>query len=237
MEIAQDAERDVVRRADDDGRRFRADRRGAVVRREEVKARLDEVDARAVRLQERRLEALPALDADGPVRARHARKDGTAVSHLPQVRAHRAPCREVVDLEARHLRAPLPRAEDGDRGVLREPHVRVRDGDAVDENAIDALLAEALDRFGFLPRVKLADEQDALIAGRLGDAAHARQQLADGDGVHARQHDTEELARLRLEALGEEVRAEARRRDGAPHLLRLFCAHTAAVQIARHGAL
>ena len=83
---------------------------------------------------------------------------------------------------------------------------------------------------------KMADEQDPLVASRIEDAVDARQQLADGHGIHARQDDTDELALLRLEPLGKEVRLEPRLLDGLTHSLLLLQADVAVIEIARYGA-
>ena len=62
-------------------------------------------------------------------------------------------------------------------------------------------------------------------------------ELADRDGVDARQHDADELALLHLEALGEEVRLVARLFDDGADALGLFLADVAAVEVAGDGAL
>ena len=82
----------------------------------------------------------------------------------------------------------------------------------------------------------MADEQDPLVASRIEDAVDARQQLADSHGIHARQDDTDELALLRLEPLGKEVRLEPRLLDGLTHSLLLLQADVAVIEIARYGA-
>ena len=205
VQVAQDAERDAVRRADEDSRMEGACFSRALIGGKKVKPRLDEINVRPALGAKPVLESLPALDADGVVGVRHAYEDGAPMPHLAQVGSHHVSCRRIIDLEAMDFRAALPRKEDRDPRVLGERDVRVGDRDAVDEDAVDALLAEALDMLDFLLRIELAHEQDALIARRVEHAAHARQQPSYRDGVHARQDDADKLARLGLEPPCKEV--------------------------------
>ena len=160
-----------------------------------------------------------------------------AMPHLPQIRTDHAPRSPIIDLDARHSLVPLARVDDRHRRALSDLDVPVRESDRIHQDAVDALLLQVLYVLELFLDGKMADEQDALVASRVEDAIDSRQQLANRHGVHAWQDDADELALLRLEPLGEEVRLEPRFLDGLAHPLLLLQADVAVIEVARDRAL
>ena len=157
--------------------------------------------------------------------------------HLPQIRTHEPARRIVVDLEAAQSFPLLTCIDERHIELPRQRDMSGRDANGIDDDAIDALLGELHDILELLFLLQLAHEQDALIPRRLQDAPNAREQLADRDGIHARQHDADELAPLHLEPLREEIRLIACLLDDRTDARRLCLADITPIEIARYRTL